>query len=321
MSSRSPGAFLLSLLIHGLFAGAMVFWAYALQDDVVKKTQIFELVAVEGDNYMATEAPALGTPEGVEFKMPNLPPAPSPAPAPAPQPEPVVQAVPPEPSPVEPAPPPPKPAPKPVVEKKAPPKPEPSPVTKAEPKKAEPAVPDLAKSMKRTQTRIANKQKAQREKEAKAAAAAAALAAKQAEINARKAELMKGGSSGLKTIDAKGIAKGVLGGSTNNTTGGAGGKALTSEEKSEIEGYVSLLKRKITDAHKKPEGVSDTLHAQAEFFVAPNGAIGRARIVQSSGNAEFDRSVLQAIGSITVIPPPRGWSNPVTLNFSMKDEE
>ena len=295
MTARSPSAFMLSATLHALFAAVMLYTAYALKDEVIDKGKVFELVAGEGDNYAATEAPALGTPGGVKFDMPAAPAA-APASVFTP-PEPIA---PPTPEPVAPAPveavPPPK------VEPKQ--KPEPSPVVKAETKpttKADPAVPNFVKSIKRVQVRIDSKQRAQREKEAKAAA----LAAKNAEIAAKKAELIAqakagGGQSKIAKIDAEGIAKGVLGGSTNNKTGGAGGTALSREEQDLMGTYFALIKQRLREVMKPVEG-DDNIVAKVEFHISPAGTFSQVHIIKSSGSAEYDQAVLDAfreVGSV-----------------------
>ena len=73
MTARSPSAFFLSATLHAFFAAALFYTAYALKDEVIDKAKIFELVAGEGDNYAATEAPALGTPGGVKFDLASAP--------------------------------------------------------------------------------------------------------------------------------------------------------------------------------------------------------------------------------------------------------
>jgi colicin import membrane protein len=314
---------MLSATLHALFVGVMFYTAYALKDDIINKTQIMELVAGEGDNYAATDAPALGAPGGVKFQLPATP-APTPAPTPpAPAPEPVTPAQP-EQAPVQ-AVAPPKVEPKPIA--KAPPKPEPSPVVKAEtkpPVKADPAIPNFEKNMKRVENRIAYKQKLQRDKEAKEEARQAALAAKNAEIAAKKAALLKEGGGQVKVakIDAEGIAKGVIGGSTENKTGGAGGKALSREEQDLLATYVELLKQHLREAHEKPSGLSDNLVTKAEFYLAADGSVSKASIVKSSGSPEFDQSVLGAIHNVrTIGPPPDGKGTLLTMTFRMKDLE
>jgi colicin import membrane protein len=294
MTARYPGAFLLSIVLHGLFAAALLYTAYALKDETIKPTKIFELVAGEGDNYAATEAPALGVEGGVRFNPLPLPSAPTP-----PALEPVAPA-PPEPSP---------------VQAVAPPKTEPKPTPKVTPK-ADTKVPDFTRNINRVENRLAAKQKAQRDKEAKAA-----------ELAARKAEQLAqqkagAGQSKIAKIDAEGIAKGVIGGSTANKTGGAGGTALSRDEQDILGSYMALLKQHLSQAHEKPPGLSDNLSAQAECYVAANGVISKARITRSSGNSEFDQSVLAAFSNVrTIGPRPDGEGGLFTFKFRMKDED
>jgi colicin import membrane protein len=123
-------------------------------------------------------------------------------------------------------------------------------------------------------------------------------------------------------IDAEGIKEGVLGGSTENTTGGAGGKALTREEGSLLEAYFALLKARIKENHVPPEGVSDRLSARIEFFVAADGSVSSVRIVSPSGNSDFDRSVIDAVEHTRSIGPrPDGRSESVTMTIKMSDDE
>ncbi len=86
MRANSPGAFMLSLTLHGAIVAIVLFFTFAMHTQVKEQPKIFELVAGEGDNYMATEAPALGTP-GVKLNVPT-PQTPAPALKPEPQPEP-----------------------------------------------------------------------------------------------------------------------------------------------------------------------------------------------------------------------------------------
>ena len=123
-------------------------------------------------------------------------------------------------------------------------------------------------------------------------------------------------------IDAEGIKEGVLGGSTANKTGGAGGRALTREEGSLLEAYFALLKARIMENHVPPEGVSDRLSARVEFFVAADGSISSVRIVSPSGNFDFDRSVIEAVEHTRSIGPrPDARSESVTMTIKMSDDE
>lgn len=112
-TARSPSAFLLSALLHALIVvGVLVFawWAQRRQEE---RPQIFELVAGEGSDYAATEAPTTAVPDlpTVKLELPEPPPVVTPAPAPQPPPpriEPAPQPAPPPPPKREPPPPAPK---------------------------------------------------------------------------------------------------------------------------------------------------------------------------------------------------------------------
>ena len=122
-------------------------------------------------------------------------------------------------------------------------------------------------------------------------------------------------------IDAQGIATGVRGGSTANTRGGGGGKALTREEQSELNTYISYLLAELKRAHEPPPGVSDTLEAKVTFDITANGAILYPRITKSSGDRDFDRSVIEAFQRVKSIgPTPNGRPDTWTVTFKMKDE-
>jgi len=71
-----------------------------------------------------------------------------------------------------------------------------------------------------------------------------------------------------------------------------------------------------------PEGVSDSLVARLEFFVAADGSISNVRIETSSGSAEFDRSVVQACERTHSIGArPDGKSETVQMTFKMREDE
>lgn len=119
MPENARSAFVLSFTLHGAVVALIVFFVYLLRVSAPEMPKIFELVAGEGDNFAATEAPALSAP-GISLNIPS-PPVVRPQPVPEPPRE-VVQRAPevpavkaPAPKPVET---------KPVVETKpAPPKP------------------------------------------------------------------------------------------------------------------------------------------------------------------------------------------------------
>ena len=122
-------------------------------------------------------------------------------------------------------------------------------------------------------------------------------------------------------IDAQGIANGVRGGSTANVKGGGGGKALSREEQNELNTYISFLLTALKEAHEPPPGVSDQLEAKVTFDITASGSILNPRISKSSGNREFDQSVLQAFRKIRSIgPTPTGKADTWTVGFKLKDE-
>ncbi len=273
MSATSPGAYGVSALLHGAAVGLIMFFSYAATSMVQDTPKVFELVAGAGDNYAATEAPALGTSGGVKLApTPVARPEPAPTPAPAP-----IQSAP--------------------MEETAP------------PKAAKPAKPvDLVAELKRVEARRERRLEAKYQKEKEAEQKRMALEELQRQKAAR--------------IDAEGIREGVIGGSTNNKTGGAGGKALTREEGSLLDAYFSLLKSRIKENHTPPEGVSDSLVARVEFFVAADGSISHVRIAKASGNSEFDRSVIEACERTRSIGPrPDGRSETVQMAFKMREDE
>jgi len=199
-----------------------------------------------------------------------------------------------------------------------PPAPEPQPEQKQEPspiqsapetipaptKQKAPKPVDLVTSLKRAEDRRKKKLEAKYKKQEEADAK-------------RQAALNK-----VSHIDAEGIREGVVGGSTENKKGGAGGKALTREEGTELEAYFAELLMRIKESHTPPEGVADNISAKVELFVAADGSISHVRITTSSGNAEFDRSVIEACQHTRSIGPrPDGKSETVSFTFKMREDE
>jgi len=309
MNNRFPNAFLLSVLLHGLVVALLVFLGASLKDKVPETTKIFDLVAAAGDNYAATKAPALGSPQAVKVDFPQVPViAPEPVPVEPAQPEPV------QPSPVA---------------------PEPSPVKPAEVVKPQPAPKpvDYSKMVKRISDKRAANIKKKIEREQKAAEARAAKEAALNEKRMTKEEFdrlhRRGASSSSRPapvkvarIDTAGIAGGVTGGSTANKTGGAGGRALTREQAALSEAYIELLKQRLHEAHQKPGGLSDLLEATVSFRLNSDGTMSDVRIVSSSGNPAFDDSVRAAFRRVRMPAPPSNLKTETyTLTFKMKDDQ
>jgi colicin import membrane protein len=287
MSATSPGAYGVSVLIHGAAVGLVLFFSYAASNISDDSPKILELVAGPGDNYAATEAPALGVPGGVKLETPAMAhaaPAPTPAPAAPPIESAPLEAVPAPPAPLKPTK-----TPKPVD-----------------------MLTELKRVEERREKRLEAKYKKEKEAEQKRIT--------QEEFLKEQAAAKAGGK--VSHVDAEGIRQGVIGGSTNNKVGGAGGKALTREEGSELDAYFSLLKARIKENHTPPEGVSDSLVAKLEFFVAADGSLSHVRILHSSGNPDFDRSVLEACEHTHSIGPrPDSRSETVQMTFKMREDE
>ena len=122
-------------------------------------------------------------------------------------------------------------------------------------------------------------------------------------------------------IDVTGIAGGVTGGSTANTRGGGGGNALTREEHSQMDTYISLLIQELKRAHEPPPGVSDLFEAKVTFDITASGAIMDPRISKSSGDKAFDESVLEAFRRVRSIgPTPNRKPDTWTVTFRMREE-
>src|SRR5690349_11934562 len=96
MNEGSGKGFFFSATLHGAVA-LLLFFSFVMKRDDSDRAKVFELVAGEGDNYMATEAPALGSPSGVKIDIAKAP-EPKPAP-PEPVPREVVTPAPPQPAP------------------------------------------------------------------------------------------------------------------------------------------------------------------------------------------------------------------------------
>ena len=288
MTANSPSAFFLSASLHALVVALLLLFSFAAGRMDKEEPKIFELVAGEGDNYGANVAPALGTEGGLKITVPQ-PPAPEPR---------RVEPAKPEPMPITPAPQP------------APPKPkqEVKPAPKEEP------VPNFAKQVVRARQkaeskgkREAAKQRAVEEKRAAEERKRMTMEEFRRQHKIASAAPAKSGRPNVRKIDAEGIKKGVLGGSSQNKLSGAGGKALTATEGSLAERYMEMLKQRLLEeVEARSASLPDGLRADAEFHIMSDGRLMRARIVKSSKNEAFDAAVLEAIAAIRMPARPKG---------------
>lgn len=296
MTDRLPGAMLLSATLHGLIAGIMLLFGYAASLSNQDTTKVFQIVAGEGDDFAAEVAPALGEPGGIKMDVPAPP---------APPPEAVVQ---PEPTPVAPPP-----TPAPPLEK-APPKP----VEKAPPK-----LTNLSKTIEKKVARADQKAKVAVAKEREAELKKLTKEEYDRQQQNKKAATTQkaAGPPKVAKIDAEGIRKGVVGGSVENKTGGAGGKALVRDDGSVMDAYIAMLQERLRAALEKPPGLSDTLVTVIQIRQAADGSITSAHITKSSGSDEFDSAALAAVNAVRMPPRPDKKSEIMNLPFRMKEKD
>ena len=283
MTDTSNG-FLLSATLHGFVVAVLLLLAYAMRHAVPERPKVFELVAGGGDNFMAREAPALGTPAGVAVDVP----------APAP----IVPSAP-----------------------------------------AEPVAPDFEKQIRweiiraesAAKMQLARERAAERKRIAAEARQRAAEKRRQAEAakrmtkeefdakNRARATPVKTLPPKVSKIDAAGIAQGVVGGSTANRIGGAGGQALVSTNEDVLAAYFAHFKVKLKAEFETPPGQSDTLVAVVRLQSNADGSLTGARIIQSSGSPDFDQAVLDAIRRVRMPPRPDQRSEPIKFPFTMRE--
>jgi colicin import membrane protein len=288
LNANSPQAYFLSAALHAVAVALILFLGYAASQTQPETTKVFELVAGRGDNYAATVAPAIGVPEGIKVSIPEAPAQPAPVAVPPPQSVPMTEAA-------------------------------PIPAPKAAPAKTD-QVPNFSRVVQRTENRKAARIEAQYRKQLEKEAAAE----KKRETYEQylKENGGKAGSSAKSPkVNAEGIAGGVVGGSTANKEGGAGGKALTRDEQDLLGSYIAMLKARVKENLVPPPGVSDRLEARVEFFLSADGILSRVRISRSSGNSEFDESVLEAFRHTQMPPRPDHRGETDTLTINMRDED
>jgi colicin import membrane protein len=307
MNARYSQGYVASFLLHGGVIAGILLLAFLADQAGLDKPKILEMVAGEGDNYAATEAPAIGVPGGIKAVLPPapsaIPPVEVPPTPPAPDPTPPA----PETVPIEPVP---------TPEAVPAPKPKPTP-TKAKivPKK-DPTTANFTKTFNHTAHHKAARLEAKYRKQ-------------QAEQERREKmsydQYLKthGGVAGShSTADPEGIRGGVVGGSTANPPGGAGGKAMSREEASLLDAYFSLLKARVHENFEAPSDVNDKLVVRISFFVSADGSISRVHVVHSSGSAAFDEAVLAAFRRTHSIGPrPDHHGDEVGLAFSLREED
>jgi colicin import membrane protein len=131
----------------------------------------------------------------------------------------------------------------------------------------------------------------------------------------------KAGATGKSAkVDAEGIAKGVVGGSTANKKGGAGGKALVNDNDDVIVAYFALFKQKLRTEFEPPPGLGESLRVTIEVKCNADGSLTSPRVAKGSGNAEFDRAVIEAVKRVRMPARPDRKSDVISLEFKARDD-
>jgi colicin import membrane protein len=196
------------------------------------------------------------------------------------------------------------------------PKPKPTPTKAKTPPKTDPTKANFTKTFDRTAHRKAARLEAKYRKQE-------AEQERREKMSYEQYLKTHGGVAGShSTADPEGIRGGVVGGSTANKSGGAGGKAMSREEASLLDAYFSLLKARVHENFEAPSDVNDKLVVRIAFFVSADGSISSVHIFRSSGNAAFDEAVLAAFHRTHSIGPrPDHRGDEVSLAFSLREED
>lgn len=112
----------------------------------------------------------------------------------------------------------------------------------------------------------------------------------------------------------------VLGGTGGESGGGAPkGAESRSLEGSAMAGYFDEFLSRLRGAHEKPAGLSDLLSAEVELTLAADGSVSGLRFARASGDANFDRSVLDAFARVRMPARPDKKTDRLRITFRMRD--
>lgn len=90
----------------------------------------------------------------------------------------------------------------------------------------------------------------------------------------------------------------------------------TTAERDILSEYWAMLRQELKIAHRMPAGSDPSSEAVVGFDVAANGAISNVRVLRSSGDPQFDKSVVDAFSALRSIgPPPNARSNRWSVTF------
>lgn len=97
-------------------------------------------------------------------------------------------------------------------------------------------------------------------------------------------------------VDASSIVRELLDGAEQ----GRGSQPGPARDVADDSGF-DRLRTALAAAHRMPGSVPERCTASVQFDLAANGAISGAQLTKSSGNADFDRSVLDAFARVAAI--------------------
>jgi colicin import membrane protein len=134
-------------------------------------------------------------------------------------------------------------------------------------------------------------------------------------------KVRSGGAKGSAApgIDAKGIVDDLMK-SAAGPRGDGGGTGGTKVMIAALDAYFGRLISALRAAHEMPDSVNDLLVAKVSFYLASDGSISAVRIVKTSGNTEYDQSVVDAfrkVRSIGAVPGAK--SGTYEINFKMTE--
>ena len=85
-----------------------------------------------------------------------------------------------------------------------------------------------------------------------------------------------------------------------------------------LSSYISEIRRKAKASWAIPATAQSTDWVVVAFQISSSGVISGLHVESRSGNTEFDNSVLAAIRSITIPPPPDNNPHAATIKFNLK---
>ena len=95
---------------------------------------------------------------------------------------------------------------------------------------------------------------------------------------------------------------------------GAGGGASDAE----LAGYKAAVEQRVKRNWLRPANTADDLTCEVVVRLLPDGGVQSVRIVRSSGNGAFDRSVEAAVFKSDPLPKPPGTLREITFVFKAK---